>query len=90
MRRPFRSIVSALRIAAIYTILCAAPFCPAQQQAADNDQATPAVSGTGNAGRIALWKTSTTLGNSVLSQSGGNVGIGMTTPGSKLDVAGDI
>jgi hypothetical protein len=40
------------------------------QDAVPSGQAAPNVSGTGNAGRIALWKNSSTLGNSVISQSG--------------------
>ena len=56
---------------------------------AQEAEATPAISGAGNPGRIAVWKNSSTLASSVMSQSGGNIGIGMV-PGSKLDVAGDI
>lgn len=62
--------------------------CVAQEQ--QSSQATPDLSGTGNAGRIAVWKNSTTIGSSIISQSGENVGIGTTAPGSKLDVAGTI
>jgi hypothetical protein len=65
------------------------PFGSAQD-GVPNSQATPAISGSGNAGHIAIWKNSATLGNSMLIQSGGHVGIGTVTPGSKLDVAGDI
>jgi hypothetical protein len=60
------------------------------QSTPDGGQAAPSVSGTGVAGRIAVWKSSTTLGNSVLVQSSGNVGIGTAAPASKLDVTGDI
>jgi hypothetical protein len=46
--------------------------------------------GPGTTNFIPLWTGSATLGNSALFQSGGNVGIGTTNPGSNLDVAGDI
>jgi hypothetical protein len=55
-----------------------------------NGDAAPNLTGTGVAGHIAVWMNSTTLGNSQLVQSSGNVGIGTTAPSSKLDVAGDI
>ena len=60
------------------------------QEASAGGQAAPSVSGTGNVGRVAVWKNSTTMGNSALFQSSANVGIGSTAPGSKLDVAVDI
>jgi hypothetical protein len=59
------------------------------QEMANRDVA-PNITGTGVAGHIAVWTNSTTLANSQLVQSGGNVGIGTTAPSSKLDVAGDI
>jgi hypothetical protein len=46
------------------------------------------VGGTGTAKRIPLWTGSTMLGNSVLFQSGGNVGVGNTAPVAMLDVTG--
>jgi hypothetical protein len=46
------------------------------------------VGGTGTVKRIPLWTGSTTLGNSVLFQSGGNVGVGNTAPVAMLDVTG--
>jgi len=49
-------------------------------------QAAPSA---GVAGRIPVWKTSTTLGNSQIAQSGGNVGVGTATPAAKLEVNGD-
>src|SRR5579862_3217411 len=58
------------------------------QSAAESGQATPAISGTGNAGRIAVWKNSTTLGSSVITQSSGSIGIGTTTPAATLEVNG--
>src|ERR1700734_3870893 len=59
------------------------------QETAHGDAAAN-LTGTGVAGHIAVWVNSTTLGNSQLVQSSGNVGIGTTAPSSKLDVAGDI
>ena len=46
------------------------------------------VGGTGTTNRIPVWTGSSTLGNSVLSQSGGNVGVGNTAPLALLDVQG--
>ena len=48
------------------------------------------VGGTGTTNYIAIWISSTTLGNSNIYQSGSNLGIGTTTPTSTLDVAGDV
>jgi hypothetical protein len=44
--------------------------------------------GGGNAGKVALWQDASTLIDSALSQVGGNIGIGVATPGARLDVAG--
>ena len=49
-----------------------------------------AVKGTGTAGMIPKWLDSTTIGDSIISEAAGNIGIGTTTPGSKLSVAGMI
>jgi hypothetical protein len=59
------------------------------QESGASGQAAPSVSGTGHAGDIPIWKNNTTLGNSVLSQSGGNMGIGTTAPVAKLEINGD-
>jgi len=52
----------------------------------------PGLSGSGTADYIPLWTNSTTLGNSVLYQSGtgskAKVGVNTTTPASMLDVKG--
>lgn len=48
------------------------------------------VSGSGTANYLPIWSTSTGLGNSVLYQASSLVGIGTTTPGSKLTVSGGI
>jgi len=79
LSRCFMLVVTVTAVANLF-----ARFALAQEA-----EATPAISGAGNAGRIAVWKNSSTLASSVMSQSGGNIGIGMV-PGSKLDVAGDI
>lgn len=44
------------------------------------------VTGSGTKNTIPVWKGTTTLGNSVISQSAGNVGIGTNKPDSKLEV----
>jgi hypothetical protein len=46
------------------------------------------VDGTGTASYLARWTDSNTIGNSVISDTGTNVGIGTTTPANKLDVFG--
>ena len=67
--------------------LCVRPC--AGQEGTGNGQAAPAISGTGNPGRLALWKNSTTLASSVISQSSGKIGIGTTAPAAPLEVNGD-
>jgi hypothetical protein len=53
---------------------------------------SPAIAGSGTTNFLSLWTNSTTLGNSVLFQSGtgsvAKVGINTTTPASTLDVKG--
>jgi hypothetical protein len=44
------------------------------------------VTGSGTKNTIPVWTGATTVGNSVISQAGGNVGIGTKKPGAKLDV----
>lgn len=52
---------------------------------------TGLVTGSGLPNYIPVWATNKSLGNSVVYQSSSqNVGVGTQTPGSKLDVVGDI
>ena len=54
----------------------------------DVDSAQPLASGSGTQDRIAKWTDNAgTLGDSSITDTGGNVGIGTTTPGSKLVVS---
>jgi DNA-binding transcriptional MerR regulator len=48
------------------------------------------IGGVGTAGTLALWTSPSTLGSSLIYQSGGNIGIGISSPTQKLDVAGII
>ena len=50
----------------------------------------PIIGGDGTPNYIPLWRASTYLQNSVLYQSGGNVGLGTTTPQATLDVNGSV
>src|SRR5262249_42968445 len=57
--------------------------------------ASPAVHGTGTVGNISMWidtspSGNSTLGDSIIIQSNGNIGIGLSTPTSKLAVQGMI
>jgi len=46
------------------------------------------VTGSGTAGTVPQFTGASSIGNSPIAISGGNVGIGTTSPGSKLDVEG--
>ena len=50
-------------------------------------QATP--TGTGTTNYVPLWTSSSALGNSLMYQAGGKIGIGTTTPTETLDVNGN-
>jgi hypothetical protein len=57
--------------------------------------ASPAVHGSGTVGKISLWVDTlpngeSTLGDSIITQLNGNIGIGLATPISKLAVQGMI
>ncbi|HEY0704233.1 MAG TPA: hypothetical protein VGD60_15790 [Candidatus Acidoferrales bacterium] len=75
------------------TTLAAAP----QNSAAANAAATPAAlpvtnatpTGGGTTNYVPLWTSATALGNSILFQTGGNIGIGTTAPAETLDVNGN-
>ena len=49
-----------------------------------------AVKGSGTAGMIPKWLDSSTVGDSVISEASGKIGIGTASPGSMLSVAGMI
>lgn len=51
-----------------------------------SDASGPAVKGRGTRNFVPLWTSDRSLGNSVLFQSGGNIGVGTTTPHATLDV----
>jgi hypothetical protein len=79
-----------LRSAAIFLGTCLAVIGSTAQEV--KPAIPPALSGTGTTDYLPLWTNGTTLGNSVLFQSGtgstAKVGIDTTTPATTLDVKG--
>jgi hypothetical protein len=47
------------------------------------------ISGSGNSGTIPVFTGTSSIGNSVITQSGGNIGINQNSPASRLSVTGD-
>jgi hypothetical protein len=67
----------------------AASTSPASPGTSCGSSITPSLSGGGKTNYIARWLSSTKLGNSnIFETTGGNVGIGTTTPVANLDVKG--
>jgi trimeric autotransporter adhesin len=54
------------------------------------DAPATSVSGSGKTDFIPMWVNSSTLGDSVMFQKSGQVGVGTTAPGAKLDVDGAV
>ncbi len=76
-------------ITALFTIATTAitlSLSPASAQDPGKAVHPDAVTGSGTVDYIAIWKTATKLGNSGLYQTGGQVGLGTTTPAAVLDV----
>ncbi len=48
------------------------------------------VTGTGTANYLPRWTTSSNIGNSVIYQSGSNIGIGITSPNQQLEITGNF
>jgi hypothetical protein len=82
MKRKLRSISALLIIAAGILTIGLSPATAQESPKAVN----PEVTGSGTADFIAIWKSATALGNSGLFQTGGEVGLGTTTPKAVLDV----
>lgn len=60
------------------------------QEAGANGNVAPNITGTGKAGHVAVWTSSTNLGNSsIFESSAGRVGIGTTAPAALLEVNGN-
>ncbi len=72
----------------IRTALAVVALCGIAASA--QDKSASSVTAAGEADYIALWTTNTNLGDSVMFQKSGAVGIGTTTPNAKLDVNGAI
>lgn len=81
-----RVVVVAAACALALTIASGA----AMAQGPPADPKDKSVKGSGTPGNLALWTAPDTLGNSILIEKNGNIGLGTTTPGSKLTVIGRI
>jgi hypothetical protein len=71
-----------MRIRMIEVTLCIAAFAVGAT--------AQTVTGSGSSGTVPVFTGTSTVGNSPISVSGGNVGLGTTNPGNTLDVNGAI
>jgi trimeric autotransporter adhesin len=83
-----RRILTSLAAACALALTVAAG--QASAQGAPTDPKDKSVKGSGTPGNVAIWTAPDTLGNSVLIEKDGNIGLGTTAPGSKLTVIGRI
>jgi hypothetical protein len=58
------------------------------QDSSQNKRATPAVTGTGAAHYVPVWRSASDLTDSLIYQTGSQIGIGTTTPEALLEVNG--
>jgi hypothetical protein len=61
-----------------------------QPSAAEAPQAVGPISGQGTAGKIAKFTGASTIGNSIITESSSKIGIGTSTPSSKLTVTANL
>jgi trimeric autotransporter adhesin len=96
------SVPYALKAADAQTLggLPASAFMPANLAATSGKAGAPptapagslppaGVTGKGTKDFVPLWTSGTTLGNSLIFQTGGNLGVGTKTPKAKLDLVGN-
>jgi hypothetical protein len=83
-RRTFAALAAACALA-----LTVVPG-QASAQGAPTEPKDKSVKGSGTPGTVTLWTAPDTVGDSILVQSNGNIGLGTTAPGSKLTVVGRI
>ena len=69
------------------SLLVSAQTAPANNSGAPG---APAVTGGGQKNYVPLWLSKSGLGDSIMYQLAGNVGIGTTSPKAKLDVSGAV
>jgi hypothetical protein len=65
-------------------------LCSAGALAQETAPPPATVTGSGTANYIPMWTSSSVIGNSKLYQTGGKIGVGMTTPSVALDVNGRV
>jgi hypothetical protein len=78
------------KLRGVILLACIVPLgsLPIRAQSGNGDIAS--LTGSGKTDYVPLWLGPSNLGNSVMFQSSGKVGIGTTTPGAALDVSGAV